>query len=203
MKARYDGVCLVGLWLLMLGGCAATQPVTFYTLSPLETLSQPTGTTPLSEDVAIGVGPVTLPEFIERPQIVVRTTLNRIEVDEFHRWGGSLQEDISRTLAQNLSALIGTHRVHVYPSREPLEIVYRVALDIRQFDGQLGESIRLNAIWILIDEQTTEVLLVRRFTFRAPAATLDYESLVAAHSAALAALSREIAGEVIKFGQVK
>jgi uncharacterized lipoprotein YmbA len=188
-------VCLVTAWALTLGGCATAPPVEFYTLSAAIPAPPPAALR-ASGEVAIRVGPVVLPEFLERPHIVVRTTSNRIDVDEFHRWGGSLQEDFSRILAQNLSALMATNRVHVYASREQLEPTYRLAIDVQQFDGRLGEGVTLNAVWTFVDDHTTDVLLVRRFAFLAPAATPDYEGLVAAHSAALAALCRDIATEI-------
>ena len=184
------------VWAMTLAGCAATPPVEFYTLSPLSALSSPTGGSRLPDDRAIGVGPIVFPEFLDRPQIVTRTTSNQIKVNEFHRWGGSLQEDFSRILVQNLSGLLGTNKIHVYPSREQLDIAYRVAIDVQQFDGRLDDAVVLNAVWTLVDERRTEPLLVRRFEFRAPVAGQDYAALVAAHSTALEALSREIAGEI-------
>jgi uncharacterized lipoprotein YmbA len=177
----------------LLYGCASTPPVQFYTLSPM---SAGAGGPRLASGGAIGIGPVVFPEFLDRPQIVTRSTSNQIQVDEFHRWGGSVQEDFSRILVQNLSSLLGSNRVHVYPSREQLDIDYRVALDVQQFDGRLGGGVVLNAVWTLVDESTTEPVLVRRFEFTAPASGADYEALVAAHSAALAALSQEIAREI-------
>jgi uncharacterized lipoprotein YmbA len=178
--------------LFMLAGCGSTPPTAFYTLSPLSP-PVPTAQAGVSRSEAtIGVGPITLPEFLDRPQIVTRTTANRLDVDEFHRWGGSLQEDFARVLVENLSRLLATNRVSVYPGPEPLDLHYRIVIDIQQFDGRLGESVTLNAIWTLLDEKTGKPLLIRRFEYLAPAAA-DYEGLVAAHSAALEAFSRELA----------
>ena len=177
----------------MLAGCGSTPPTAFYTLSPLS-LPLPTAQTGVSRsDVTIGVGPVTLPEFLDRPQIVTRTTANRLDVDEFHRWGGSLQEDFARVLVENLSRLLATNRVSVYPNPEPLDLRYRIVIDIQQFDGRLGEGVTLNAIWTLLDEKAGKPSLTRRFEYQTPAASADYEGLVAAHSAALEAFSRELA----------
>jgi uncharacterized protein len=192
------GVCFAALWFLALSACSTTPSSEFYTLSPLETSAGSAGGSRLSADTAIGIGPVVFPEFLDRPQIVVRTTSNRIDVDEFHRWGGSLQEDFSRILVQNLSTLLRTNRVNVYPSREQLDIRYRIALDVQRFDGRLGEGVTLNAVWTLVDERSLDTLQVRRFEYLAPASGAGYEALVAAHSAALAALSRDIAGEIRK-----
>ena len=189
---------MVGLF--MLAGCGSTPPTAFYTLNPLRA-SLPTAQTGASRnDITIGVGPVTIPEFLDRPQIVTRTTANRLDVDEFHRWGGSLQEDSARVLVENLSRLLGTNQVSVYPNPEPLDLHYRIVIDIQQFDGRLGEGVTLNAIWTLLNEKTGKPLLTRRFEYQAPATSADYEGLIAAHSAALEAFSRELADAMQNIG---
>ncbi len=165
----------------------------FYTLSPVSASGQAAVASGLPSKRALGVGPVVFPEFLDRPQIVTRSTSNRLEVDEFHRWGGSLQEDFSRTLVQNLSSLLNTNRVHVYPSREQLDLTHRVTIDVQQFEGSLGGSVTLNAVWTLVDERTVEPLMVRRFELRAPTSGTSYEALVAAHSTAVGALGNDIA----------
>jgi uncharacterized lipoprotein YmbA len=201
MKVQDYGrwVGLLAWCVLTLSGCGTTPSAEFYTLNPLRAPQTDNPTRPV--DLPIGIGPVTFPEFLDRPQIVARTSSNRLEVDEFHRWGGSLQEDFSRVLVQNLSLLLGTNRIRIYPSQEQLDLAYRVTIDVQQFDGRLGEGVTLNAVWTLLDEQKIEPLRVKRFQFTAPATAPDYEALVAAHSEALAALSQEIASELIKFAQ--
>lgn len=191
----FPRVCQVTAWALTLGGCATAPPVAFSTLRAAIPAPPPAALRATGE-VAMRGGPVVWPEFLECPHIVGRTTSNRIDVDACHRWGGSLQEDFSRILAQNLSALMATHRVHVDVSREQLELTYRLAIDVQQCDGRLGAGGTLHAVWTFVDAHTTDVLRVRRFACLAPAATPDYEGRVAAHSAALAALCRDIATEI-------
>lgn len=184
---------MIGIFMLI--GCGSTPPTAFYTLSPLNTSLQ-TAQTGVSHSDIIGVGPITIPEFLDRPQIVTRTTANRLDIDEFHRWGGSLQEDFTRVLIENLSRLLATHQVHGYPSSEPLDLRYRFAIDVQQFDGRPGKEVTLNAIWTLLDESTGKPLITKRFEHLSPVASSDYEALVAAHSTALAALSLELANAI-------
>jgi len=198
-RAYSRWVWLLTLCVLTISGCGTTPSAKFYTLSPLSPTQ--TDSTLRSVDLPIGIGPVSFPEFLDRPQIVARTSSNQLEVDEFHRWGGSLQEDFSRVLVQNLSALLDTNRIHVYPSQEQLDLAYRIAIDVQQLDGRLGEGVTLNAVWTLLDEKKIQPLLVKRFQFTAPATSPDYEALVAAHSEALAALSQAIASEMVRFAQ--
>jgi uncharacterized lipoprotein YmbA len=103
----------MGICLLITVGCGTTDPARFYTLSPLAIPG--TEAEAAGQGVAIGVGPIKLPEHLDRPQIVTRTSRNELKLAEFDRWAGSLADDFSRVLAENLSILLSTDRVSVYP----------------------------------------------------------------------------------------
>ncbi|TNF57324.1 MAG: hypothetical protein EP309_00660, partial [Gammaproteobacteria bacterium] len=84
--------------LVWLAGCASTPPASFHALSPLPEARDRQGS--LTEgDLSLGIGPVTVPDFLDRPQLVTRPGANRLEVDEFQRWGGSLRADIVNILS--------------------------------------------------------------------------------------------------------
>lgn len=181
---------------LLLVGCRSTPSPTFYTLTTLAQ-GNPTGQSPAPQGgLGIGVGPVQIPEYVDRPQIVTRTAPDRLALSEFNRWGGSLSKDFLRVLTENLSALLGSDRVVSYPWAERLEPTYRVALDVQQFDGQLGQAVVLKVTWIVTGREGKTPLAVRKSDIREPVSDKDYDALVAAHSRAVAALSREIADEI-------
>ena len=90
---------------LMLVGCGTTPNPRFYAL---------TGAAPpasSSSELSVAVGPVTIPASVDRPQIVVTVSPNRVRLDEFDRWAAPLQNDIARAVAANLVAALGTPRV--------------------------------------------------------------------------------------------
>lgn len=182
---------------LLLVGCRSTpSPTAFYTLTTLAK-GNPTGQSPAPQgDLAIGVGPAQLPEYLDRPQIVTRTAPDRLTLSEFNRWGGSLAKDFLRVLTENLSGLLGSDRVVAYPWAERLEPSYRVALDVQQFDGPLGEAVVLKVTWIVTGHDGKKPLSVRKSMIQEPVSGKDYDALVAAHSRAVAALSREITEEI-------
>ena len=99
-------------------------------------------------------------------------------------------------LADNISILLGTNRVAVYPWGDRFDPTYRIALDVEQFEGRLGEYVQLDVTWTVTGREAGERLLVKKSKIREPVATEDYESIVAAKSRALAALSRKIADEI-------
>jgi uncharacterized lipoprotein YmbA len=184
----------------LLAGCSSTPPTRFYKLNSLPGGQQENPAALPGEDIAIGVGPVELPEFLDRPQIVTRKSQNQLEIAEFHRWAASFPRDFSRVLAKNISTLLPTDRVAVYPWEDSFSPTYQVKLDVEQFDGRLGEQVFLRLIWSLVGQEGMKELVVRKTLIEEPVLTNDYEGLVAAQSNALATLSREIVEEIRKLG---
>ncbi len=171
----------------------------FYTLSPLITPDAPSKTVPVDRGIVVAVGPVTVPDYLNRPQILTRSGPSEHRLAEFERWAGSLDEDISRVLAENLSALLSQDNVTVlrwgrgaYPS--PAK--YRVGVDVTRFEGTVGKSVILAARWFVSGEEDKKILSARESIVKEPVAGQDYDALVGAMSRALVTLSREIAAAI-------
>jgi uncharacterized lipoprotein YmbA len=200
MKNRFSLGWASLLLVFLLAGCSSTPATKFYRLNSLPAMQQENPRALPGEDIAIGVGPVELPEFLDRPQIVTRKSQNQLEIAEFHRWAASFPRDFSRVLAKNISTLLPTDRVAVYPWEDSFSPTYQVKLDVEQFDGRLGEQVFLRLTWSLVGQEGMKELLVRKTLIEEPVLTNDYEGLVAAQSNALATLSREIVEEIRKLG---
>jgi uncharacterized lipoprotein YmbA len=184
--------------LLLLSGCATTsRPVEFYTLSPVTAPGgAPEGPAAGCRDVVIGVGAVGWPSYLDRPQIVTRLSPNRIRFDEFHRWGGPPDADFQRVLIDNLSKLLHNDYVIKYPGKFLRTPRYRVQVLIDQFDGRPGDAVILNAAWSVLDSRSDREGRLHEAVIREPARGQGYEGMVAAASAAVAELSRQIASEL-------
>ena len=190
--------------LLVIMGCASTTPPTdFYTLNSLASAEERNPSTALSPEIALGIGPVTLPQYLDRPQIVTRPSANRLELAEFHRWGSELGQDFSSVLAENLTILLPTQHTFVYPWDERIAITYQIVLNIQRLEGKLGEAILLDIHWMVFDQKSRKALLIKRSKIREPMASADYEALVSAESRALATLSRQIADEIVMLASPK
>ncbi|MDH3281119.1 MAG: PqiC family protein [Gammaproteobacteria bacterium] len=180
---------------LAMGGCALrSAPSEFYTLSALS--SGESNAQTAREDLAIGIGPVSFPEFLDRPQIVTRSSPHRLELDEFHRWGGSLRADFVSVLGDNLSTLLGTSRIVVYPTDPPFKLTHSILLAVQTYEGTLGKGASLVVRWAVVEGQNGRALLVRQSRITETVSSADHEALVAAQSRALAALSHEIAAAI-------
>ncbi len=183
--------------ILLLGGCrSASVPAQFYTLNALNRAQEGSLGAAADGGIAIGVGPLAFPEYYDRPQIVTRTGPNKLTLSEFHRWGGSLDKDFLRVMAENISIQLGTDQVSVYPWDVSFNPAYKVKFDVQQFDGRLGESVLLNVTWSITGQDDKGAPVVRKSIITEPVSAKDYEALVAAKSRALAALSSEIVEEI-------
>lgn len=146
--------------------------------------------------VGVGVGPISIPAYLDRSSIVVRTGDDgEVGLSADHRWAELLREGIPRTLAGNLSAMIPTDAVPIFPWRAPWTVQYRVTVDILRFDGALGRSVVLDARWRLLDGAGKELAL-RAAHLEEACAEGTYGGLVSAHNRLLVSLSRDIATEI-------
>lgn len=169
--------------------CATTPPSRFYTLSALG------GTLKHSSDVSVAVGPVSIPAVVDRPQIVVSVGSNQVRLEEFDRWALPLQDNIARVIAENLTMLLGTPHVTVFPEATSVDADYRAMIDVQRFDSIPGEAAMLEAVWIvrrMKDGKTERGRIAVRQRLQAK----DYEALAAGHSRAAARLSEDIANAV-------
>lgn len=189
---------LVSLLLpLLIGGCigGTSQQSAYYIFSPSsETLNTPS----LIEDAGIGIGPIKLPGFLKRPHIVTRDDKNLISINEFHRWGDSLEEQISVLLVENFSVLLNTSNVGVYPWEKSFKPAYQLFVDFRQLDGKINESVTLNTVWWLVDIQTGKRRMTKRSKIMVPLGNEGYKDYVTALNTALDHLSREMAQDLIR-----
>ncbi len=184
---------LAGL-LFALGCSATTEKSRFYKLNSLTGVESIANTQATGAGVAIGIGPIKFPDHLDRPEIVTRTSGNALQLAEFHRWAGSLEKDFSRILAENLSILLSTDYIFMFPFAQATPIDYRVAVEVVRFDGELGKSATLIARWTVIEEGEEKTLKsVRRSEVTEPADGNSYEAMVAALSRSVEKFSREIA----------
>jgi len=187
MQRPITGMTILCLAVALLAGCSSSPKVAFYTLNVTVTDEAPAP--PLT---SVAIGPVTLPDLLDRPHLVVRTAANRVEILESHRWAESLKSEIPRIIAADLGILLKPARVSTYPQNAGLEADYRVLLDIQRFEMTAGEGVGLEALWS-VRRSDGGVPKTGRTVLNEPVGATGYDALVAAQSRALAAVSRDLA----------
>jgi uncharacterized lipoprotein YmbA len=192
---------LLSLGLFFVLGCASTPVPRFYTLSSLqEGGSERRESTP-NQELLIGVGPIKFPEYLDRTEIVTRSSSNKITLSDFDVWAGSLEEDFSRALAENLSVLLSTESVILFPRFRSGLPKYQVAVDVIRFDGPLGGDVSLIARWAIFEGKERKLVSTRKSTIIEPSGAKSYDAMVAADSRAVEKLSREIAETIKTFSK--
>lgn len=187
---------LFGVLLIMFSGCASSRPSRFYTLDTMKSAQNVQKKVDTEQQVAIGVGPVEIPDYLDRSQIVTRNSGNELQIAEFDRWAGSLREDIARTLTENLSVLLSQDNASVVTSRWGSTFNFRIVVNILRFDVMPDGNLVLKAQWIVVGADDRKSLVVRTSGLSEAIQGSDYSAKITAMSRALEMLSRDIADAI-------
>lgn len=195
-------VLLLASIVLWISGCTpfgtgASQQPKYYVLNSLYASDDPVSPMAELNQVSIGVGPVRFPRHLDRKEIVTRTGDNQVTIDDFALWAGPLSENFNLVLAENLSVLLATKQVAIFPWRSQFPIDYQVIVHVTRFDGQPGEEALLRVHWMILNESSKEILHKDQSTFKQTVDGPSIETLVAAKSRALEYFSRDVANAII------
>lgn len=178
-------------------GCASSLPETkMYSLSTALNSQESLIHQDMTQ-LRIGVGPITFPDMLKRPQIVSRLSNNKLHLSEEHHWAGYLEKEFLTTLTQNLTGQLGTAGVTAYPWDNRRKLDYQVQLHVFRFDGILGHSSSLIANWSLVSGNGRTELQKQSEKIVVGHSDDTYEAMVAAQSTALGLLSEKIAVTII------
>jgi hypothetical protein len=178
-----------------LAGCVPlrrTPEARFFTLRPVA--EQPAS--PTSNEAGpgiVGVLSVSLPGFLERPQLVAWSGPGEVRVDEFRRWAEPLDASVQRVLADDLETLLASHRVIRSPWAKSTTVQCRVRAELARFGLQPGGEVALSGRFVVLPAQSERPLLSRDVELRRDPGRADPGSAVEAMSALVADLAAEIA----------
>ena len=145
---------------------------------------------------AVVVASVRLPQYLDRPQLVTRGAGNRVQIAEFDQWAGDLREDLTRTLADNLSRQLGSPQVVAAPHSLKAPSAFRVEVELLAFERLEDRRVRLAARWWLTrgGEQAPIEGTRAAEVFGAPLAEkASADAVVASMSQVLGEFSRSVA----------
>jgi uncharacterized protein len=154
-------------------------------------------------DMTLGVGPVRLPGYLDREELVTRVAQNRFEVSQNDRWIEPLEENVSGVLAQNLYALLKSERIVRYPWPSSRHVTHQVEVEILRFEPTSTNEVQLAARWLIVDAATKQLLASKTSVIKRPIQGATKDAAVEALSGTLADLSRDIAETVRNVVQQK
>jgi uncharacterized lipoprotein YmbA len=177
----------------LLAGCSIlapqADPSRYYVLTPVAAASAGGGARPL----ALGFGPVTLPGYLVRPEVVRRDGESKLVLSKIYFWGEPLERNVRSVVAENLRRLLGPVEIVQYPWFATVAIDYEIPIDVLRFEADEHGTVSLDARWAIRRRGTKPLARSSESHITQPAADASTESVVAAMSEALGALSREIA----------
>jgi uncharacterized lipoprotein YmbA len=146
-----------------------------------------------ADQVSLGVGPIRLPGYLDRQELVTRLSENRLSVAQDDRWGEPLEDNVSRVLSQNLALLLASERVTPFPWPSTERPTYQVQIDVLRFEADTTRGAQLVARWVLRDLAINETLSIKESHLSREAKGSSLDESVVVLSELLADLSSEIA----------
>ncbi|MDO8281353.1 MAG: PqiC family protein [Thermodesulfovibrionia bacterium] len=190
-------LCFIVL-ITLVTGCAVTKESRFYTLNSISSQAVVQRSVETHERVLIALGPVEIPDVLDRPQIVFYSGSNQLVYSEFDRWAGSLKDDISHVITADISELLVSDGVTLVSWRQPVPAKYRIDLRITKF-GKISENeVALSARWTISDGKDKKVVHVSESKINESIEGQGHAAVVTAMSRSLQSLSREIADVIRK-----
>jgi len=170
-------------------GCLSLKPqpdpARFYVLSA--TVPEPAARQP---GLVVGVGPITLPDYLDRSQLVTRYGDHRLGLAEASRWAEPLEPMVARVLRDDVVAALGAERGIDYPWARTFAPAPVVEVDFEHFERDSAGTALLDARWRVRHGASVRV---GRSQLAEPSASTSSEDAVAAMSRVLGRLAGEIA----------
>ena len=187
----YRSALLIAMAALALGCLGRSPTVHYYTMSLVGNAQGD------RSDLSVGLGPITLPDYLDRPQIVTRTRGSELRIDEQQRWAGGFRSNLTETLADDLRTRLGSDLVFLDASASPSPVAFQVAVDIRQFEAREGEGLVLRARWIVREKIGLDRAWTRESTIRQESSGGGVQGQIDAYDAALGRLADQIAAQIL------
>ena len=146
---------------MLLAGCLSPKedPTRFYVLSTSEASKVDEAWDDRPGSIDVGVGPFTMPGYLDRAQFVRRVGPNEVRPVEAARWAETLGEGFDRVLAENLDALLPMARVHAHPWRSSTEAQWIISGYVTKFETDVSGEAVLDVTWRVLgpDREPTRV----------------------------------------------
>jgi len=190
MNTRIPAAVALLCCTLLIAGCGNSPPRNFYLLSAAP------GETPRGDSPSVGVGPISVPEYLARRNLVYNRQGNRLHVADNDQWAEPLSDGIARVLALNLSSMLDTQDVRMLPWRSARRPDYGVEVTVLVLETDASGA-NLVAEWLLYRPEGGEPVQRRISNLRRSlAAEVTPADIAPAYSALLGELSERIAAAI-------
>jgi uncharacterized protein len=198
--------CAAAALAMTVAGCSAIartilapqKDVTkFYLLTPTQNAAASPTTAPATGgDFTLGLGPVKLPTYLDRQEVVTRTSPTQLDLSKTERWGESLQTSFISVMSRDLAAQMGTQQIVVFPWYNTTHVDMQIQIEVYRFETDSQGLAQLSAKWTVRDSDGKNILYVAESNLSQSSKAGDTADAAAALSRTVGDLSREIANMV-------
>ena len=178
-------ILLLPVTLLLLAGCGATTQ--YYRLSS-------DGPAPVrTAGMFVGIGPVTLPGYLDRAELVFQSGPNQFQVPTTAVWTGTLHDNIVQALREDVARRLNSGNVLAFPYPAGTPVRRQVEVNVAQFHAISGTNAILNVSWRIVEPSSGRTVSRHNGNYQEPITGDGYDPVVAAESRLLAQLADAIA----------
>ncbi|MDD3087938.1 MAG: PqiC family protein [Candidatus Omnitrophica bacterium] len=184
--------------ILILNGCVSigrSPSPRFYRLTSIGQ-EFPEVDSKMKSGAVVGIGPIKIPEYLNRPQIATVNKNRMITFAQFDRWGEPLDLSILRVLSENLASSMTGVDIEMYPWNMLMPVRLQVVLDVVQIDVELEKDLIFVVRWSVLDLKNKSLVLSKRTVLKEPVKPSNYSGVAAALSSVLGRLGNEIIQEL-------
>jgi uncharacterized lipoprotein YmbA len=179
--------------LLQVACLGTTPPSQFYLLEPL---AKTDATLANAAKITLALSPVRIPHYLERPQIVTAAGKNTYQLDELHRWAESPDDNMTRVMLQDLTALVPADVVMSTTSRAK-QAEFHLSVTVLEFHVDPQDLAGLSAQWQV--SKGKDVVLSQKTAYQVPAGN-GVQLKIEALNQCLNLLNRDIATALTHLG---
>ena len=185
---------LLPVWLM---ACSTSPPTDYFILMAT---ASPVAPAPHIDRHIIALDPVEIPQYLRRSHIVSRSHGNHLKISRFAVWGDTLRDNLSRVLLENLSTLLGTHRIFPPFALGRARPTLRIVTLFSQFEPDSDGTVTLKARWHVVHAPTGKHLALRHTHLVSSPVNPpnNYSGVITQMDLLLTQLSQEIAQEVAR-----
>jgi uncharacterized lipoprotein YmbA len=194
MKSCRTSLTLLAL-LITLTACGTTPKNNYYLLTATDAAA-PRGHTP-----SLGIGPIEIPEYLNRNRLVYNRDGNQLRIANYERWAEPLANGVARVVSLNLAHLLNTENVQGFPWPRSQEPDYSVQITIMSLDAGNNHA-KLVAEWMVLKPGKAPVSgrKISQILVQIPGDSVTPQQIAPAYSDLLYQLSEIIAAKITADG---
>ncbi|KTD53757.1 hypothetical protein Lsan_4167 [Legionella santicrucis] len=178
----------------ILVACTRSKEPQYYLLHPI---AMPNKQSNHYNNLQLGIDDITIPAYLEKPQVMLSYSPNRVELEEYHQWAQALDKNIKSVISTNLASLLPGAIVESSPWNVKFKPDYQLQIDIEQFTIDMQGNSILRAEFILYNENN--IVKKKDFYYRLKVHNITIENLIASMNNNLTHLTQDIAKTIRSF----